>query len=77
MRRKLAMIFLDDDDPEGAKAKRASLVEAAEVSGKAMVDSKKAADGLLGINPLRTVAMLLTGWRGEIRSIRSANTGAF
>ena len=57
MRRRLAPILFEDDDPEGAKAKRASPVEAAKVSekAKAKADSKKTADGL----PVHSMQTLL------------------
>ena len=48
MRRSLAPILFEDDDPAGAAAKRATPVETAEVSdrAKAKAKSKKTADGL-------------------------------
>ena len=57
MRRKLAPLLFEDDDPAGAEAKRATPVEAAEVSdgAKAKAKSKKTADGL----PVRSMPTLL------------------
>ena len=48
MRRKLAPMLFEDDDPEGARAKRATPVAKAEVSDRARVKarSRKTDDGL-------------------------------
>ncbi|MDE0531658.1 MAG: IS1634 family transposase, partial [Albidovulum sp.] len=48
MRRKLAPMLFEDDDPEGARAKRATPIEKAEVSDRARdkARSKKTDDGL-------------------------------
>ena len=57
MRRRLAPILFEDDDREGAKAKRATPVEAAQVSdgAKAKAKSKRTADGL----PVHSMPTLL------------------
>ncbi|MDE0304214.1 MAG: hypothetical protein OXI87_04915 [Albidovulum sp.] len=57
MRRRLAPILFEDDDPEGAEAKRATPVETAEASGraKAKAKSKRTADGL----PVHSMPTLL------------------
>ena len=57
MRRRLAPMLFEDDDPEGAAAKRDTPVEKAEVSDAALAKaaSKKAADG----RPVHSMATLL------------------
>ena len=55
LRRKLAPLLFEDDSPDGARAKRISPVEKAEVSGSAKARSKTTADGF----PVRSMTTLL------------------
>ena len=58
MRRRLAPILFEDDDREGARARRSSPVEKAEVSesAKAKADTKRTPDGL----PVHSFTTLLS-----------------
>ena len=57
MRRRLAPLLFEDDDREGARARRSSPVEKAEVSesAKAKADTKRTPDGL----PVHSMTTLL------------------
>ena len=57
MRRSLAPLLFEDDDPEGARAKQSSPVAQAEVSDRALdkAGKKKTPDGL----PVHSMATLL------------------